>query len=150
VEGDVADGLSRFWTLARANGLGAVTLSERMLPAPSGEEANAAPDYKRMIVDSGARDVTYTNLFSGVHANYLSRSIAAAGRIDVLDSFDSSIRLFLVPIPPAVRSRPAGHGPEGAAREVPIIVGSRARHAPPPHPASRSCPPPRIRFRSPA
>jgi nitronate monooxygenase len=42
-------------------------------------EANAAPPYKQMIVDSGAREVTYTNLFSGVHGNYLSRSIAAAG-----------------------------------------------------------------------
>ena len=42
-------------------------------------EANAVDDYKRMIVDSAAADVTYTNLFTGVHGNYLRPSIVAAG-----------------------------------------------------------------------
>ncbi len=42
-------------------------------------EANAVPGYKQMIVDSGSKDVTYTNLFSGVHGNYLSKSMIAAG-----------------------------------------------------------------------
>jgi nitronate monooxygenase len=32
-----------------------------------------------MIVDSAASEVTYTPLFTGVHGNYLTRSIAAAG-----------------------------------------------------------------------
>ena len=32
-----------------------------------------------MIVDSGASDVVYSNLFTGVHGNYLRGSIEAAG-----------------------------------------------------------------------
>ena len=43
------------------------------------EEANAVPDYKQMIVDSGAEDIVYSNLFTGVHGNYLKPSIARAG-----------------------------------------------------------------------
>jgi nitronate monooxygenase len=43
------------------------------------EEANADPAYKQMIVDSAAKDVVYTNLFTGVHGNYLSKSVVNAG-----------------------------------------------------------------------
>jgi nitronate monooxygenase len=43
------------------------------------EEANAVDDYKNMIVNSSADDVVYSNLFTGVHGNYLKPSIAAAG-----------------------------------------------------------------------
>ena len=43
------------------------------------EEANAADGYKQMIVDSSARDVVHTDLFTGVHGNYLKPSIVAAG-----------------------------------------------------------------------
>jgi nitronate monooxygenase len=42
-------------------------------------EANAAPAYKQMIVDSTAKDIIYSNLFTGVHGNYLRGSIVAAG-----------------------------------------------------------------------
>lgn len=42
-------------------------------------EANAEESYKQMIVDSAADDVIYTNLFTGVHGNYLKPSIAGAG-----------------------------------------------------------------------
>ena len=42
-------------------------------------EANASEGYKQMIVDSSAGDVVYSNLFTGVHGNYLKGSIAAAG-----------------------------------------------------------------------
>lgn len=42
-------------------------------------EANAAEAYKQMIVDSGGEDIVYTNLFTGVHGNYLKPSIVAAG-----------------------------------------------------------------------
>ncbi|WP_372674962.1 NAD(P)H-dependent flavin oxidoreductase [Aquicoccus sp.] len=42
-------------------------------------EANAQPEYKQMIVDSGAEDIVYSNLFTGVHGNYLKPSIARAG-----------------------------------------------------------------------
>lgn len=42
-------------------------------------EANAKDTYKEMIVASAANDIVYTNLFTGVHGNYLKPSIAAAG-----------------------------------------------------------------------
>ena len=43
------------------------------------KEANAQPDYKEMIVQSVASDIIYSNLFTGVHGNYLRGSIEAAG-----------------------------------------------------------------------
>lgn len=43
------------------------------------EEARAEEAYKQMIVDSSADDVVYSNLFTGVHGNYLKPSIEAAG-----------------------------------------------------------------------
>ena len=43
------------------------------------QEANAPEGYKQMIVDSVADDIVYSNLFTGVHGNYLKPSIAAAG-----------------------------------------------------------------------
>lgn len=42
-------------------------------------EANADDDYKQMIVDSGAEDIVYSSLFTGVHGNYLKPSISRAG-----------------------------------------------------------------------
>jgi nitronate monooxygenase len=42
-------------------------------------EARASDEYKQMIVASKAADVIYSNLFTGVHGNYLKGSIAAAG-----------------------------------------------------------------------
>jgi nitronate monooxygenase len=43
------------------------------------EEARAADDYKQAIVDSNSDDIVYSNLFTGVHGNYLAASIRAAG-----------------------------------------------------------------------
>jgi len=43
------------------------------------KEANADPAYQAMIVASTGEDITYTNLFTGVHGNYLTPSILAAG-----------------------------------------------------------------------
>jgi nitronate monooxygenase len=43
------------------------------------KEANAPQGYKEMIVDSDADDIVYTNLFTGVHGNYLRPSIVKAG-----------------------------------------------------------------------
>ncbi|MEM9474887.1 MAG: nitronate monooxygenase family protein [Pseudomonadota bacterium] len=43
------------------------------------EEANAVQNYKQMIADCAADDIVYSNLFTGVHGNYLKPSIAAAG-----------------------------------------------------------------------
>jgi nitronate monooxygenase len=43
------------------------------------KEANADEGYKQGIVESRAADIVYTNLFTGVHGNYLRGSIEAAG-----------------------------------------------------------------------
>lgn len=43
------------------------------------EEARAAEGYKQAIVDSNSDDIVYSNLFTGVHGNYLAPSIRAAG-----------------------------------------------------------------------
>ena len=43
------------------------------------EEANADPAYKQCLVEHAASDIVYTNLFTGVHGNYLRPSIEAAG-----------------------------------------------------------------------
>jgi nitronate monooxygenase len=43
------------------------------------EEANAPDAYKQAIVEAGAADIVYTDLFTGVHGNYLRSSIANAG-----------------------------------------------------------------------
>ena len=43
------------------------------------EEANASEAYKQMILDCSAKDILYTNQFTGVHGNYLIPSIIAAG-----------------------------------------------------------------------
>ena len=43
------------------------------------QEANAVPEYKNMVVESGADDIVYSNYFTGVHGNYLKPSIEGAG-----------------------------------------------------------------------
>jgi nitronate monooxygenase len=43
------------------------------------EEANATAEYKMGIVEGRASDIVYSNLFTGVHGNYLRSSIEAAG-----------------------------------------------------------------------
>lgn len=43
------------------------------------KESNVSDAYREAIVDSAAADVVYTNLFTGVHGNYLKKSIVAAG-----------------------------------------------------------------------
>ena len=74
--------------LSGAIGSGAAIAAARALGADLGyvgsafiatEEAAAAPAYKQMIVDSSADDIIYSNLFTGVHGNYLKPSIVAAG-----------------------------------------------------------------------
>ncbi len=42
-------------------------------------EARAAEDYKQAIVDCSSDDIVYSNLFTGVHGNYLAPSIRSAG-----------------------------------------------------------------------
>ncbi|MBT1160055.1 nitronate monooxygenase [Aminobacter anthyllidis] len=43
------------------------------------EEARASDAYKQMIVESKAADIVYSNLFTGIHGNYLKGSVRAAG-----------------------------------------------------------------------
>jgi nitronate monooxygenase len=43
------------------------------------EEARAVDAYKQAIVDCNSDDIVYSNLFTGVHGNYLKPSILAAG-----------------------------------------------------------------------
>ena len=43
------------------------------------DEARASPAYKQCIVDSTSDDIVYSNLFTGVHGNYLKSSVRAAG-----------------------------------------------------------------------
>jgi len=43
------------------------------------DEANATEGYKQAIVDCGADDIVYSNLFTGVWGNYLRPSIESAG-----------------------------------------------------------------------
>ena len=59
------------------------------------KEANAVERYKEMIASSAAEDIVYSNLFTGVHGNYLKPSIAAAGMDpDNLPTSDASAMNF--------------------------------------------------------
>jgi nitronate monooxygenase len=58
-------------------------------------EANAQDEYKQMIVDSGAEDIVYSSLFTGVDGNYLKKSVERAGMDpDNLPSADASSMNF--------------------------------------------------------
>jgi nitronate monooxygenase len=55
------------------------------------EEAWADEAYKQMIVESSSRDIVYSNLFTGVHGNYLRGSVVRAGLDpDALPQSDAS------------------------------------------------------------
>jgi nitronate monooxygenase len=59
------------------------------------EEANVDDGYRRAIIESSAADIVYTNLFTGVHGNYLKKSIVAAGLDpDALPEADKSAMDF--------------------------------------------------------
>lgn len=74
LSGAISDG----WGIASALALGAdmAYMGTRFIAT---EEANAEPAYKKALTDYAASDTVYTNLFTGVHGNYLGPSIAAAG-----------------------------------------------------------------------
>src|SRR5699024_6442037 len=71
---------------AQAMGADFAYMGTRFIATP---EANADDRYKQMIVGSAADDIVYTNLFTGVHGNYLRKSIVAAG-LDPNDLPESS------------------------------------------------------------
>lgn len=59
------------------------------------KEARAVEEYKNMLVESGADDIVYTNLITGVHGNYLKTSIRNAGLDpDNLETSDKSAMSF--------------------------------------------------------
>jgi len=72
---------------------GAITRGEHILAAQAlgadfayigtrfiaSDEVGADPAYKQMVADSSAADIVYSNLFTGVHGNYLRGSIKNAG-----------------------------------------------------------------------
>jgi len=61
---------------ARAMGADLAYIGTRFIAS---EESNAAEGYKQAIVGANAADIVYTNLFSGVHGNYMRQSILNAG-----------------------------------------------------------------------
>jgi len=84
------------------------------------EEAVAEPRYKEMITESTSEDIVYSNLFTGVHGNYLKPSIVASGLDpDNLPTSDPSTMSFS----PDSKTKPwrdiwgCGQG-IGAVREV--------------------------------
>jgi nitronate monooxygenase len=74
LSGSIANGRSVL--AARAMGADLAYIGSAFIAT---QEARASDAYKQSIVDSRADDIVYTNLFTGVHGNYLKPSIAAAG-----------------------------------------------------------------------
>ena len=74
LSGAISDG----WGIASALALGAdmAYMGTRFIATA---EANADEAYKKALTEYAAHDTVYTNLFTGVHGNYLGPSIAAAG-----------------------------------------------------------------------
>ena len=74
--------------LSGAISTGAAVLSAQAMGADFGyigsafiatEEARASDAYKQAIVEANSDEIVYSNLFTGVHGNYLAPSIRAAG-----------------------------------------------------------------------
>lgn len=74
LSGSIATGRS----IAAARMMGA-DLAYMGSPFIATSEANADAAYKQMIVESHADDIVYSDVFTGVHGNYLRPSIVAAG-----------------------------------------------------------------------
>ena len=74
LSGSIGDGSS----IASALALGAdlAYIGSRFIATT---EANADEVYKKMILDSSAKDIVYSSFFSGVHGNYLRGSIEKSG-----------------------------------------------------------------------
>lgn len=74
LSGAIADGSS----IASSLALGAdfAYMGTRFIAT---EEANADPGYKESLIKHAANDIVYSNLFTGVHGNYLAPSIEDAG-----------------------------------------------------------------------
>ncbi|MCX7567441.1 nitronate monooxygenase family protein [Sulfitobacter sp. F26169L] len=90
LSGSIATGES----LLAARAMGA-DLGYTGSPFIATDEANADQAYKDMIVESGAEDIVYSSLFTGVWGNYLKGSVKNAGMDpDDLPQSDSSAMTF--------------------------------------------------------
>ncbi len=74
LSGAIAHGRSLLAALAMGADLGYIGS-----PFIATAEANAQADYKQAIVEGSAEDIVYSSLFTGVHGNYLRRSVVQAG-----------------------------------------------------------------------
>jgi nitronate monooxygenase len=74
LSGAIANGASIL--AAQAMGADLAYMGTRFIAS---KEANAPDEYKQAIIDSAANDIVYTNLFTGIHGNYLRSSIVKAG-----------------------------------------------------------------------
>ncbi len=74
LSGAIADG--RGILGAQAMGADLAYMGTRFIAT---QEANASEAYKQALVDSTADEIVYSPLFTGVHGNYLRRSIVNAG-----------------------------------------------------------------------
>jgi len=74
LSGSIADG--RGILAAQAMGADLAYMGTRFIAT---KEANASEAYKQALVDSTADEIVYSPLFTGVHGNYLRRSIVNAG-----------------------------------------------------------------------
>jgi nitronate monooxygenase len=74
LSGAIANGASIL--AAQAIGADLAYMGTRFIAS---QEANAPAEYKQAIVESAANDIVYTNLFTGIHGNYLRSSIVKAG-----------------------------------------------------------------------
>ncbi|MFZ5756467.1 MAG: NAD(P)H-dependent flavin oxidoreductase [Pseudomonadota bacterium] len=90
LSGSIANGASILG--AQAMGADLAYIGTRFIATP---EANAMPGYKQMLVETSAKDIVYSSLFTGVHGNYLAPSVRAAGMDpDNLPSADKSTMDF--------------------------------------------------------
>jgi nitronate monooxygenase len=92
------------------------------------KEAHALESYKQAIVDASAADIIYTNLFTGVHGNYIRESIVAAGLDpDDLPQSDKTAMNFADPKAKAWKDIwGAGQG-VGLMEDVPSVADLVAR-----------------------
>jgi nitronate monooxygenase len=74
LSGAIANGASIL--AAQAAGADLAYMGTRFIAT---REARAADGYKQMLLDSSAGDIVYTASFTGVHGNYLKKSIVRAG-----------------------------------------------------------------------
>ena len=74
LSGSISDGFSI--SSALAMGADLAYIGTRFIAT---KESEADDDYKNMLIESAAKDIVYTNYFSGVKGNYLGPSISRAG-----------------------------------------------------------------------